>query len=144
MPRSPSTRVLSLSRRDFAIVAEAAALVVPIEVGLRSLSLDALLARLGRASRGAVEERAHFDVDRAGRLVDAVAACYPPATCLKKSLILFRILGRRACLRSSGSESVNSGMISASTRGSNATDVRCSAEASRISSFVNWMGRASC
>src|SRR2546425_2686623 len=95
MPRSRLTRVSSLTRRDFAIVAEAAALVVPIEVGLRSLSLDALLARLGRPSRGALAKRAHFDVERASRLVDAVAGWYPPATCLKKSLILFRMLRRR-------------------------------------------------
>lgn len=87
--------MLRLSRRDIAIVAEAAALVIPVEVGLRYLSLDALLVRLGRAGRGAARDHAHVDVERAARLVDAVAACYPPATCLKKSLILLRILRKR-------------------------------------------------
>src|SRR2546422_7618416 len=95
MPRSRLTRVLKLSRRDMAIVAEAAALVIPVEVGLRCLSIDALLERLGRAGHRALRDGAHVDVERAARLVDAVAACSPPATCLKKSLILFRILRRR-------------------------------------------------
>jgi hypothetical protein len=95
MPRIRFTRVLRLSRRDFAIVAEAAALVLPIEIGLRRLSLDALLARLGGAARGARLDRAEIDVVRIARLVDAVGACYPAMTCLKKSLILFRILSTR-------------------------------------------------
>ena len=87
--------MLRLSRRDIAIVAEAAALVIPVEVALRYLSLDALLERLGRAGHGALRDGAHVDAERAARLVDAVAACYPLTTCLKKSLILFRILRRR-------------------------------------------------
>ena len=87
--------MLKLSRRDIAIVAEAAALVIPVEVGLRCLSLDALLERLGRAGHRALRDGAHVDVERAARLVDAVAAYYRPATCLKKSLVLFRILRRR-------------------------------------------------
>jgi hypothetical protein len=95
MPRFRFTRVSRLSRRDVAIVAEAAALVLPVEVGLRCLSLDALLARLGGAARGARPDRADIDVERVARLVDAVGGCYPPMTCLKKSLILLRILRTR-------------------------------------------------
>ena len=89
------SRLLTLSSRDFVMAAEAAALVLPVEIALRRrVSLDTLLARFARTGRiGGGEDS--IDVGRAARLVEAVTACYPAATCLKKSLILFRLLRRR-------------------------------------------------
>jgi Transglutaminase-like superfamily len=81
----------SLSRADVAIAVEAAALVPFVELGLRWWPLDRLLARLESAASG--DDGA--DAARAARVVDAVMALYPPATCLKKSLVLLRILRRR-------------------------------------------------
>ena len=87
------SRLLRLSSRDFIMAAEAAALVLPVEIALRRrVSLDTLLARFSGTDR---TDRDAIDVARAARLVEAVTACYPLATCLKKSLILFRILRKR-------------------------------------------------
>jgi hypothetical protein len=72
---------------------EAAALLLPVEIALlRRISLGTLVARTDRPVRGGRET---IDVGRAARLVEAVAACYPNATCLKKSLILLRLLRKR-------------------------------------------------
>lgn len=88
-------RLVRLSYLDFGMAAEAAALVLPVELALlRGVSLDTLVARLARTdpTRGG---RDTVDVGRAARLVEAVTTCYPAATCLKKSLILFRLLRKR-------------------------------------------------
>jgi len=75
---------------------ETIALVLPIEVGLRCLSLDALVPRAARIRHDDGERGRAVDVERTAHLVDATAAFYPlNPTCLKKSLILLRILGRR-------------------------------------------------
>jgi hypothetical protein len=90
-------KLCRLTYREWLIVGETIALAFPIEVGLWCVPLDALVWRLTRASRvkGDSARRA-CDVERAARLVDAAAAFYPlNATCLKKSLILVRILARR-------------------------------------------------
>lgn len=72
------------------------ALVLPIEVGLRCLSLDALVPRAARIRHDDGERGRAVDIERTAHLVDATAAFYPlNPTCLKKSLILLRILGRR-------------------------------------------------
>jgi transglutaminase superfamily protein len=95
--RTTARKLWRLSYREWLIVGETIALTFPIEVGLRRVPLDALVWRLARASRvnGDLPRRA-CDVERAARLVDAAAALYPlNATCLKKSLILVRILARR-------------------------------------------------
>ena len=89
--RSP--RLFKLSYRDFRMAVEAAALILPIELALqRRVSLDRLVGRLARTDRTGSRT---IDVGRAARLVEAVTACYPAATCLKKSLILFRLLRKR-------------------------------------------------
>jgi hypothetical protein len=89
-------RLSRLSRKDFLLAAEAAAIAVPIEIALRRTRLDTLVERLGRAERVEQSGAVAFDVERAARLVDAIASFYPlKATCLKKSLVLFRILRRR-------------------------------------------------
>ena len=86
-------RIFRLSYGDFRMAVEAAALVVPIELALhRRVSLDTLVSRLARTNR---TEYHTIDIGRAARLVEAVTACYPAATCLKKSLILFRLLRKR-------------------------------------------------
>jgi hypothetical protein len=78
------------------IVVETIALALPIEVGLRCLSLDALVSRLGRLGQESSEQGPALDVERIARLVDATTAFHPlNQTCLKKSLILLRILRRR-------------------------------------------------
>jgi len=78
------------------MVVEAAGLVLPVELALlRRVSLDTLVARLARADRTDRGGPETIDVGRAARLVDAVAACYPNITCLKKSLILLRLLRKR-------------------------------------------------
>ena len=75
---------------------ETIALALPIEVGLRCLSLDALVPRAARIRHDDGERGRAVDVGRTAHLVDATAAFYPlNPTCLKKSLILLRILGRR-------------------------------------------------
>jgi transglutaminase superfamily protein len=85
------TRLRSVSRTDVAIAVEAAALVPLVELGLRCWPLDRLVVRLGRVG----PRRASGDAARAARIVDVVLALYPAATCLKKSLVLLRILRRR-------------------------------------------------
>ena len=88
-------RIYNISFSDLVIIGEAMALAVPVEVGLRCLSVDTLVARLGRTRRDG-RRKARVDVERAAQLVEAVAVLYPfKATCLKNSLILFRILRRR-------------------------------------------------
>jgi len=75
---------------------ETIALALPIEVGLRCLSLNALVHRAARIRDDDDERRRAVDVERTAHLVDATAAFYPlNPTCLKKSLILLRILDRR-------------------------------------------------
>jgi hypothetical protein len=86
-------RLFKLSYQDFIMAMEAAALVLPVEFALRRRgSLVTLVARFAGTDRGVRET---IDVGRAARLVDAVAACYPNTTCLKKSLILLRLLRKR-------------------------------------------------
>src|SRR5947207_6082387 len=90
------SRLFRMSSLDFVIAVEAAALVLPVEIALRrQVSLGTLLARFSRTGRAGRGECSTLDAGRAARLVEAVTACYPAATCLKKSLILFRLLRRR-------------------------------------------------
>jgi Transglutaminase-like superfamily len=88
-------RLFRLTYQDFVMAAEVAALVLPVELALRRTSLGALIARFGRTDRIRRGGREIVDVGRAARLVDAVAGCYPNITCLKKSLILLRLLRKR-------------------------------------------------
>ena len=74
---------------------EAAALVIPVELALRrQVSLATLVARFAGTHQNN-RARETIDIGRAARLVEAVAACYPNITCLKKSLILRRLLRKR-------------------------------------------------
>ena len=82
------------SFRDCILLAEAAALAVRVEMGLRWLSPSALISRLGRVSRRPPALVPELDPRRAARLVKAVAALYR-MPCLEQSLVLFRILRRR-------------------------------------------------
>jgi hypothetical protein len=92
---SACARLLRLSRGDLAVLFEAVMLAIPIEVALRLVRLDVLVARLG-GERGSGEETGTLDARRAARLVEGAASFYPlRATCLKKSLVLYRILRRR-------------------------------------------------
>jgi hypothetical protein len=62
---------------------ETIALVLPIEVGLRCLSLDALVSRAARIRHDDGERGRTMDVERTAHLVDATAAFYPlNPTCL--------------------------------------------------------------
>ena len=89
-------RLSRLSGPDFIIAAEAVAIAVPLEIALRCMRLDTIVVRLGKASRVERSGANTLDLERAARLVEAVASFYPlKATCLKKSLVLFRILRRR-------------------------------------------------
>jgi hypothetical protein len=89
-------RLSRLTRQDIVIAAEAIAMAIPIEIALRRERLDTLIARLGDASGLESQDESELDVHRATRVVEEVARFYPlNATCLKKSLILFRILRRR-------------------------------------------------
>jgi len=88
-------RLSRLSRHDFAVAAEAMLAAIPIEIALRRERLDTLVARLAKSNRSAPFEGG-LDIDRAARVVEALAPLYPlNATCLKKSLVLFWILRRR-------------------------------------------------
>ncbi len=92
--RSP--RLFRLSYQDFIMAAEAAALVIPVEFALRrQVPLATLVAQFAGTDRNSRSGRETIDVGRAARLVDAVTSCYPNATCLKKSLILLRVLRKR-------------------------------------------------
>lgn len=89
-------RLFGLTRQDLLIITEAVIMAIPIEFWLRRLPLDALIARLGKVGRGHRSVRSPIDIERAARLVDALAMFYPlNPTCLKKSLVLFRILRKR-------------------------------------------------
>jgi hypothetical protein len=84
-----------LSLGDIRILGEAMALAIPVEIGMRCLPLDALVSRLG-GTCDTDRRQAGLDIERAARLIEAVAVFYPlKATCLKKSLILLRILRKR-------------------------------------------------
>jgi hypothetical protein len=86
--------LMRLSRHDVGVLLEACWLLPAIEIGLRVLPLDALLRRLGGTA--AVDSARAVDPRRAALLVDHLGALYPlDATCLKKSLVLLRILRRR-------------------------------------------------
>ena len=74
-----------------AIAAEAIALVPLVELGLRCVEIERLVARFSTIHR----PRRAIDILRAARVVDAALDVYPAATCLKKSLVLMRILRRR-------------------------------------------------
>jgi hypothetical protein len=87
-------RLFRLSYQDFIMAAEAAAFVIPVELALRRrVPLAMLVARFAGTDRN--RRRETIDIGRAARLVDAVTACYPNTTCLKKSLILLRLLRKR-------------------------------------------------
>ena len=89
-------RLSRLSRHDVAVAAEATLAAIPLEIALRRERLDTLVARLAKSNRSDPLERCELDIDRAARVVEALAPFYPlRATCLKKSLVLFRILRRR-------------------------------------------------
>jgi hypothetical protein len=84
---------MRLSRHDAAVLLEAGCLLPSIELGLRVLPLDALLRRIGGP---APRPQADVDPRRAALLIDRLGAIYPlNATCLKKSLVLLRVLRRR-------------------------------------------------
>ena len=78
------------------MLAEAVALAIPVEMGLRWLPPKKLIAHLGRSRPTGARRRTAIDADRAARIVDVVSAFDPiRSTCLKSSLILFRILRKR-------------------------------------------------
>ena len=84
------------SRLDFIVIAEALALALRVELGLRWMPPKTLIAHLGRTRLDDGWRPAAIDASRAARLVDRLSGFYPAkATCLKKSLILFRILRKR-------------------------------------------------
>jgi hypothetical protein len=85
---------MRLSRHDLAVLLEAGWLLPSIEIGLRVFPLDTLLQRLGKGA--AANKARQVDLRRAALLVDHLGGLYPlDATCLKKSLVLLRILRRR-------------------------------------------------
>jgi hypothetical protein len=84
-----------LSVRDLRVLVEAISLIPWIEIRLRTLAFDRLLARAGREGRSR-RPRTALDIDRAARLIEALFACYPfNPTCLKQSLVLLRLVRRR-------------------------------------------------
>jgi hypothetical protein len=88
-------RVLALSSADWRLLAEAIVVAPYVELGLRVIPLDRLLATLGRTGRrrGVGLE---IDLDRTARIVEALFRHYPfRPSCLKKSLVLFRLARRR-------------------------------------------------
>jgi hypothetical protein len=83
-----------LSVRDLRVLVEAISLIPGIEIRLRTLAFDRLLARAVREGRNG-RRRTAIDVDRAARLIEALFAWYPfKPTCLKKSLVLLRLARR--------------------------------------------------
>ena len=85
--------LMRLSRHDVAILVEAGWLLPSVEIGLRVMPFDALLRQLGQTAATPVRE---IDPGRAALLVDRLGGLYPlHATCLKKSLVLLRVLRRR-------------------------------------------------
>jgi Transglutaminase-like superfamily len=89
----PASRVLRLSAGDWRLLAEAIVVMPYIEVALRVMPLDRLLATLGREAR--VREQ-DLNLERTARLVDVLLRRYPfHPSCLKKSLVLFALARRR-------------------------------------------------
>jgi hypothetical protein len=88
-------RVRRLRGGDWRLLVEAIALAPYVELGLRVLPLNRLLARVGRARR--LSRRAQdIDLDRTARIVEALFRRYPfRASCLKKSLVLVCLVRRR-------------------------------------------------
>jgi hypothetical protein len=87
--------IARLSRQDLGILAEAAVLLLVVEVTLRLRPLDAVTARLSSVAwpLATLDEKGQR---RAAALVDRLGRLYPlQATCLKRSLVLLRILRRR-------------------------------------------------
>jgi hypothetical protein len=86
--------IMRLSRHDLAVLFEAGWLLPSVEIGLRILPLDALLRRLGETAPA--NRAGDVDPRRAALLVDRLGRLYPlHATCLKKSLVLIRVLRQR-------------------------------------------------
>ncbi|HKS96502.1 MAG TPA: lasso peptide biosynthesis B2 protein [Terriglobia bacterium] len=83
-----------LSASDWVLIFQAAAWFAALEVGLRLLPLRTLVRILRGRRRTAGLPNAR--VERISRCVDLAARLDPfPATCLKKSLVLYALLRRR-------------------------------------------------
>ena len=99
MPLVTLRSIARLSRQDLGALAEAVALIIPVEIGLRLMTLDRLLARLSLTHAGRRQDTVsagRLTPTRAAVLVERLGRLYPlKATCLKKSLVLLRILRRR-------------------------------------------------
>jgi hypothetical protein len=78
---------------EWGLLVEALLLNLAMPVLVRAVPLDRLAARLARAS-GAGRAQP-LDASRAARIVECASARLLGATCLTRSLVLYRMLGRR-------------------------------------------------
>jgi hypothetical protein len=83
-----------LSASDWLLILQSAAWFAAVELGLRLLPLRTLV-RILQGRRRRTAGRLHIRVERASRCVDLAARLCPfPATCLRKSLVLYALLSR--------------------------------------------------
>ena len=91
-------RVRRMTMTDYHTAVEVIGLAVWIEVALKAMPFSRLLERISRLSPGASSAApASREVRRLGRFVEVAYEILPlPATCLRRSLVLHALLGRRA------------------------------------------------
>jgi hypothetical protein len=86
-------RVSRMSRNDYAIACEVLALAAYLELALRVVPVSRLLERLGRPS---ATRRRFVSAQRLERFVTVAYDVLPfPPTCLRRSLVMYRLLWRR-------------------------------------------------
>src|SRR5512137_1371832 len=89
-------RLRALSGRDWQLLAEAVAAAVALEVGLRVLPFNRLLAWFERGGRGCGLTAPGDAYAECRRAADRAYRWMPVSrTCLKHSLVLYRLLRRR-------------------------------------------------
>jgi len=85
-----------LSASDWMLIVQLTGWLVVVELGLRLLPLRTLVGILQGRHRARAANGAGVKAEHASRCVDLAARLDPfPATCLKKSLVLYALLSRR-------------------------------------------------
>jgi hypothetical protein len=98
MPRLVSVlkRARALSVRDWRLLVDAVGLAITLEIALRVLPFNRLFAWFDRGGRERGPRASELIFAECQRAVDRVYRWMPlPRTCLKRSLVLYRLLRRR-------------------------------------------------
>jgi len=88
-------KAFRLAASEWTLLVQAAGWFAVVELGLRLVPVQSLLNFLGRGAAPEITASS-LSPERVGRLVDAASRVYPlRATCLKKALVVYALLGRR-------------------------------------------------